>query len=1409
MAAIAAVAAGLSAVVPAVAADPPEPVVQARWVFDGDAVDVTGNGHDGTVGAGVVFQDGAAVFSNSDSSEITIPHDPDLEPSSDKSWTLELEGITPGALTGNYQTIVQSRGSDTRHWIFYIQPTGAMVLWAREGSALATYATGVTVSAGSTYNVAITRAEGRLSITTTGAAEVSKQYSAGSPVVNPGTQPIRFGNGGNAGTEFFYRGSLGGASITTAEIPSYEPPDVDLVASWEFDGDAADSIGGHHGTASAAVSFVDGAAVFAGGNTTTITVPYSADLEPAYQDWMLELDDVTPGALTGAHQAIISSRLDAAGWVFYIMPDGLFSFWYHNGSAWQRLDTSVKAVPGQTYDVKVILTSGSVMVEIGGYAQDLTVYLREIQARLNPGSQPLRMGHGGGSGTEFFYNGSLGAARISTGAAWPGLSYAGRCGDTDGFVSAVTPIDWNALDGGMPDDAVSDLAVQVALNAARYGMTTWWDSRYAAYPAGSRLPMGTDHDALRGSGSIAVALAVLLATGQYDEEVVGVSEEVARSRVVQIVSSAAYTHEGNGGAWEATWGKYLWSYLEGFAAWLVWDDLDPGQQMCVERMVAYDADHHPAPGYYRNAAGTIINVGNTQAEENTVYGTVVGLAAAMMPTSTSRGKWLSDALLLDLSGWAVPSDVSSSKVVNGRVLSEVLNGSNVEEDGTVLNHSMLHPAYMVSFDQSVNNVLSLQLAGELGPAAAANNIPLTYSSLSQKEFASPPYRAPGGTIYVPGSAAIYYPQGNDYGANAHFPLYYAQADVIADSLGLDEGLDVPALEWAELHLEAALAMQARHADGHTYADASENNYSVAEERAAQIAGHIVLTRWLNSSDQRCLTNRPYTTGATDPVLGELEVPDAELAWLAQEESLGEEELEAVGDALAAIRAARVGSDSAALAAATHEAQGLVSRLAAGAEGELASRLASLKDGLLKIGQCVVKLTPKVAAPVEAQAGGQIEVLVTGASRRSSYDLTLEPDPGPGSAEDLGRVEAADGTALVGVTIPPAVAPGAYTLRLAGQGHEASTAITVTPAPSVDKSDLSALAAGASALVPGYYTSGSWSVLESALSAARVVLLDDAAGQASVDGAAAALELAWDGLAAGEVQRLASVDFRGLSRQEVRDAGWAIVNENPENIAFGGSGVSVTAEAGELWGSNEGEPRNILRHSAPGDWDARVHISTTALDQNNEQALVGVFGDVDNYVKLTRSEENGQGVQMVVEDSAAGRQVGWAGVTATDLWLRLVKVGDLFTGFYSLDGGGSWVEVGSASKVFENPDLVLVSFPDSGSGDSVATFSELVVVPVAPPGPDVSASVAFKCAAGRVYFAVTVVNDDVGPVSLALSGPFGSKSFASVGPGRKATASFNTLTANLSQGGALSLAAGAAGGAPVVSGVDYGTYSCGG
>ncbi|MDR0592431.1 MAG: LamG domain-containing protein, partial [Bifidobacteriaceae bacterium] len=473
MAVAAVVAAGLGSAVPAVAADPPEPVVQALWEFEGDAADSSGNGHDGTVGAGVAFQDGAAVFSNSDSSEITVTHDQALAPAAGKSWTLEVDGITPGALTNNHQTIAQSRDSDSRFWILYIFPNGSIEFMVRrpQDAGSARYATGVTAVAGSTYNVAVTwESSGQLSLDVTGDATASKQYSAGSPVSGV-SQPIRFGNGGNTGTQYFYRGSIDRVSITTQDDPPPVEVEVDLVASWLFDGDATDASGnGHHGTASQAVRFVDGAAVFAGNSSTAITVPHDLAFEPGGRDWVLELDGITPGALTGDYQTIVTSRgTNNRGWSFYIKSNNELSFWIMDDSPsnWLQMDTGVTVEPGKTYDVKVTWTAGvGITVEVSGAATGRSSYSGGWTLLPNVGSNPLRFGHGGDNGTEFYYRGSLGGARISAGESSQGDYASAALGKgAAGFSST----DGHVLTEGAATDVTDGIHSSPSLSFGLYG----------------------------------------------------------------------------------------------------------------------------------------------------------------------------------------------------------------------------------------------------------------------------------------------------------------------------------------------------------------------------------------------------------------------------------------------------------------------------------------------------------------------------------------------------------------------------------------------------------------------------------------------------------------------------------------------------------------------------------------------------------------------------------------------------------------------------------------------------------------------------------------------------------------------------------------------------------------------------
>lgn len=802
-----------------------------------------------------------------------------------------------------------------------------------------------------------------------------------------------------------------------------------MASRWLLDGDALDAVGDRDGEALPGVEFTEAGAVFSGANDSEIQLPYDRALEPGNRTWTLELEDVVPGPLTNQHQAVATSRsTNNQGWAVYIMPNGEFRLWVRvvGQGQWAQFGTGVTASPGASYDLTVTREAESVRIQISG---DATA---DVEADMgvpivNNGSNPIRLGNGGDQGTEFFYRGSIGAVALST--TEPAEPWA-TCSATD---RTVTPPDPALLSAAIPEDDLTQLSLEAAQNANRFITTTWWDDRFAVEET-ERIDLAgrvanTEY-ALRGVGMAAVSTAMLLATGAYDPDDTGVSEAEARERVVRLVSSAAAEHRGNdAGGWgpEARqWQASLWAYYNGFAAWLLWDDFSPAQQACVASMVALEADLMPAPGYYQAPDGTILSPGDTKAEENAWQSSLSGLAALMMPGAENASQWRDDAIDLSIAAWATPSDTGSTERVNGRVLTEFLGGSNVEDDGTVANHHLMHPIYMLAFDQNVNNALAQQLAGQLPAAAFLHNVDLTYEALVDLPFDSPPWLQPGGTIYVPGEAEIYYPDGNDWGTT--FPLYFAQVDVIADSFGLGADLSAPPAEWGRLHLQAAIALQDRFPDGRTYANNTESNYGLKEERTAQIAAHTFLTRFLNSTPPQCLTDRPYTTGTTDVVLGELEAAEVALAELP--ESLAAE----VGAALERVADERAGGDG---GAAALRALQLVL-----ADATASSAVEEIRRSVASAAGCVLQLPIALTAPEQAAPGASLDLGLTGAETGTEYTVSLVTEEpvsttaalavAPMADVALGSLSTGtDGAAVGTFTLPADLEAGAVTIQATG------------------------------------------------------------------------------------------------------------------------------------------------------------------------------------------------------------------------------------------------------------------------------------------------------------------------------------------------------------------------------------------
>lgn len=430
--------------------------------------------------------------------------------------------------------------------------------------------------------------------------------------------------------------------------------------------------------------------------------------------------------------------------------------------------------------------------------------------------------------------------------------------------SAVVPIDWSAFNGPQPSDPASVRLREVLNNSNRYALTTWWQSKGYASQTGPYLVLG----ALAGPAYEAFALSVSLATGAYDAESTGVPAEDAREATMKLIRSIAADHRVNraSGGWGDGWQDALWAANLGYAGWLMWDHLSAEDAESVRRVVEYEANRFPdyEVPYYRDESGAVIRSGDTAAEENAWNAMLLQVATAMMPDHPLWDRWMDKNLELMVSAFSRPEDVDDRTRVNGKRLETWLRGSNIESDGTLINHNRIHPDYMTTLTFNLMASAAYSLAGQPTPRAALLNADVVYDAMVDHEFASPPYRAPGGTMYVDGQPGIYFPQGTDWSPSRI--MIYGELDVAARVYGFDDLASQKAGYWEDLHVGAALAQQNRHPDGKMFAP---GEFTSEENDGAVVPARAWLANWLASHDAVAFTNAAYPVSAVNDAPGRL------------------------------------------------------------------------------------------------------------------------------------------------------------------------------------------------------------------------------------------------------------------------------------------------------------------------------------------------------------------------------------------------------------------------------------------------------------------------------------------------------------------------------------------------------------
>jgi len=423
----------------------------------------------------------------------------------------------------------------------------------------------------------------------------------------------------------------------------------------------------------------------------------------------------------------------------------------------------------------------------------------------------------------------------------------------DGAASYVQPIDWSRYNGTFgvePSDAFGQSLVGLLRNQSRYELG--WVNEYAVQ---SNMPgfVGTPYynaytnystygyeGSIRPLAGFAYGTATLLATGTYSESVAGVSSAQAFYQTELAIRGVAFAHRANKlsdprfggrGSTSSTWQAAHWASQAMLAAWLLWDQLSPETRTAVANMVEYEANStatYTVP-YWKAPSGNEISPGDTKAEENAWNAQLPALAQAMMPNHPNVTAWRLKASELQVSSYSRQSDCTSTELVDGRPVRDWLNGFNAFEDGVVVNHSRVHPDYMVASYLQTLSVVYESLAGQYIPESTVFNIDHVYHALTELQFTPGPdtlygtgktIYSPGGTIYKRAagggySAVIYYPQGNDW--TYQVTDSYLNIDLAAEWLGLDEGKNFDAMGWAQARVNAMIALQNRPGhDGNVY-----------------------------------------------------------------------------------------------------------------------------------------------------------------------------------------------------------------------------------------------------------------------------------------------------------------------------------------------------------------------------------------------------------------------------------------------------------------------------------------------------------------------------------------------------------------------------------------------------------------
>lgn len=223
--------------------------------------------------------------------------------------------------------------------------------------------------------------------------------------------------------------------------------------------------------------------------------------------------------------------------------------------------------------------------------------------------------------------------------------------------------------------------------------------------------------------------------------------------------------------------------------------------------------------YYRDAEGTILYPGDTKGEEIAWSAKLLALACLMFPDAEEYEDWRYKLEHMLVSSTAMPEDVGSGRMIDGERIGDWLGGSNVNEDGTVVNHDLVHVDYMATILEEMGDTIMLYRIWDAPlPEAAVFNLEKIYQALIYVDLGKFDESLAGLGFYLRSGNGqpegdVTMPGVNDWGKPG-YAIYYL-CDVMADTLGLDRDIEdsCKARIWEKLHFEKMSEQIFRETDG--------------------------------------------------------------------------------------------------------------------------------------------------------------------------------------------------------------------------------------------------------------------------------------------------------------------------------------------------------------------------------------------------------------------------------------------------------------------------------------------------------------------------------------------------------------------------------------------------------------------